>query len=69
LADLLLGDAGLHRAQTGKISNEAFMLNLAKIWAGLPTSSGRSYYEGFAGNKAVISYADYARQVRRIFES
>lgn len=66
LADLLLGDAGLLKVQQGEISAEAFMLNLAKIWAGLPTSSGRSYYHGVAGNKAVLSYDSYARQVQAI---
>jgi len=66
LADLLLGDAGFTKVQEGEITTEAFMLNLAKIWAGFPTASGRSYYHGYAGNKAVISYADYARTVRGI---
>ena len=28
----------------GKISRHRFMENLARIWAGLPTSTGRSYY-------------------------
>lgn len=64
LADLLLGDAGLGRVKAGQLGVDAFMLNLAKIWAGLPTSSGRSYYDGHAGNKAVISYDSYAREVR-----
>lgn len=66
LADLLLGDAGLRAVTAGEISREAFMLNLAKIWAGLPTASGRSYYHGIAGNKAVIGYARYAQEMRRI---
>ena len=66
LADLLLGDAGFLKVQTGEITAEAFMLNLAKIWAGLPTASGRSYYDGVAGNKAVLSYDSYASQVRGI---
>ncbi|MEM6375971.1 MAG: hypothetical protein AAF686_06990, partial [Pseudomonadota bacterium] len=64
LADLLLGDAGFLQVQKGEITLDAFKLNLARIWAGLPTKSGRSYYHGYAGNKAVISYADYARTVR-----
>src|SRR6056297_3889377 len=66
LADLLLQDAGFAKVQRGEITHEAFMLNLAKIWAGLPTPSGRSYYHGVAGNKAVLSYDSYARQVRAI---
>src|SRR6056297_2249081 len=66
LADLLLQDAGFAKVRAGGITQEAFMLNLAKIWAGLPTPSGRSYYHGVAGNKAVLSYDSYARQVRAI---
>lgn len=68
LADLLLGDAGFAKVQEGEIAVEAFMLNLARIWAGLPTKSGRSYYHGYAENKAVISYADYEQTVRGIVE-
>lgn len=66
LGDLLLADAGLAKVQTGKITQRAFMLNLAKIWAGLPTPSGRSYYHGYAGNKATMSYDSYIRQVQAI---
>lgn len=66
LADLLLGDAGLMKVKTGEITLDAFMLNLARIWAGLPVASGRSYYDGVAGNKATMSYATYSRQVRAI---
>jgi hypothetical protein len=68
LANLLLGDAGFAKAQTGEITAEAFMLNLAKIWAGLPLPSGRSYYQGYAGNKATMGYAVFAREVRAILE-
>ncbi|MEL7014103.1 MAG: hypothetical protein AAFO72_12585 [Pseudomonadota bacterium] len=66
LADLLLGDAGFVKVQEGEITLDAFKLNLAKIWAGFPTASGRSYYDGYAGNKAVISYEEYAQTVRGI---
>ena len=66
LANLLLGDAGFLKVQKGEISVEAFMLNLAKIWAGLPLPSGRSYYQGYAGNKATMDYAVFAREVRAI---
>lgn len=68
LADLLLGDAGFRKVQAGEISVEAFMHNLARIWAGLPTASGRSYYHGYAGNKAVISYERYSTTVRSILD-
>lgn len=68
LADLLLGDAGLEKVQQGTIPPETFMNNLARIWAGLPTASGRSYYQGIAGNKAVIGYDTYARRVQSILD-
>ncbi|QFT98775.1 hypothetical protein FIU85_15785 [Roseovarius sp. THAF8] len=66
LADLLLGDAGLMKVKAGEMSVDTFMLNLARIWAGLPIPSGRSYYHGVAGNKATMTYEAYARQVRGI---
>jgi len=66
LANLLLGDAGFEKVQRGEITVEDFMLNLAKIWAGLPLPSGRSYYQGYAGNKATMDYAVFAREVRAI---
>lgn len=69
LANLLLGDAGLRKVQTGEINTKTFMLNLAKIWAGLPTPSGRSYYDDVAGNKAGMQYDHYAVQVQNILDS
>ena len=47
-------------------SSLAFLLNLAKVWAGLPTPSGRSYYHGVAGNRAVLSYDSYTNAVDEI---
>lgn len=66
LADLLLEDAGLAQAQRGEISRRAFMNNLAKIWAGLPNSTGRSHYHGFAGNKATMTWARFEREMAPI---
>lgn len=63
LADLLLADAGLDAVRRGGITHAAFLLNLAKVWAGLPTPSGRSYYHGVAGNRAVLSYDSYTNAV------
>ncbi|WP_306153923.1 hypothetical protein [Roseovarius sp. MMSF_3281] len=68
LANLLLGDAGFLKVQKDEMTAEAFMLNLAKIWAGLPLPSGRSYYQGYAGNKATMDYAVFAREVRAILD-
>jgi muramidase (phage lysozyme) len=67
LALRLLNEAGLRRFQAGDLPRAAFMNNLAKIWAGLPTSSGRSHYHGFAGNKATMKRDYFDRQMRSIF--
>ncbi|MFK7876143.1 MAG: hypothetical protein AB8B71_10240 [Paracoccaceae bacterium] len=69
LADLLLEDAGLSGFMAGTISKTNFMNNLAKIWAGLPNSTGKSHYHGFAGNKAVLSWSKFKTEMRRIFPS
>ncbi|MFZ5963475.1 hypothetical protein ACOXXX_11025 [Thalassococcus sp. BH17M4-6] len=67
LSDVLLADAGLHRFRAGEITRTAFMNNLAKIWAGLPDSSGKSYYHGYAGNRASITWAQFDAEMARIF--
>lgn len=67
LAEILLQDAGLSQFQAGQIHRHRFMHNLAKIWAGLPTSSGRSYYHGYAGNHATMTWASYDAEMARIY--
>jgi len=69
LADILLEDAGFTPFMKGKISRHRFMENLARIWAGLPTSTGRSYYHGHAGNRAVITWNEFDSHMKSIFES
>jgi muramidase (phage lysozyme) len=66
LADVLLAEAGWHRFRAGELGQTAFMNNLAKIWAGLPTSAGKSYYDGYAGNKAAITWARFEAEMTRI---
>ena len=66
LADVLLAEAGLHKFRQGVLSRAAFMNNLAKIWAGLPTPSGKSYYDGYAGNKASMTWARFEAEMARI---
>jgi hypothetical protein len=66
LADLLLADAGLEAVLTGEIDRRSFKRNLARIWAGFPLPDGQSYYEGFAGNKATMSWRHFAAEVDRI---
>ncbi|PYG28607.1 hypothetical protein [Pelagimonas varians] len=67
LADELLKEAGLGQIMRGDMPRRTFMHNLAKIWAGLPTSSGHSYYKGVAGNRATMSWAHFDAEMRRIF--
>lgn len=67
LAHRLLDEAGLDAFRNGTLSRAAFMNNLAKIWAGLPTSSGRSHYHGYAGNKATLNRSQFDRDMRAIF--
>ncbi len=66
LADVLLIEAGLQKFRQGKLGRKAFMNNLAKIWAGLPNSTGKSHYEGYAGNKASVTWARFEAVMARI---
>ncbi len=68
LADLLLAEAGYVEASRGRMSRHAFMNNLSKIWAGLPNSTGRSHYHGYAGNAATMSWADFDTEMAKIFQ-
>ncbi|WP_380052449.1 hypothetical protein ACFE33_08865 [Falsihalocynthiibacter sp. SS001] len=67
LADMLLVEAGLLEFESREIERVEFMNNIAKIWAGLPTSNGRSYYDGFAGNKATMAWKEFDQEMKRIF--
>lgn len=67
LADILLAEAGLIKLKAGHITRRAFMRNLAKIWAGFPLPNGQSYYQGYAGNKASMSWAAFDLEMARIF--
>ncbi|PTX48321.1 hypothetical protein C8N44_10911 [Allosediminivita pacifica] len=69
LADMLIADAGLAEALQGDLTATQFMNNLAKIWAGLPTSSGWSHYHGHAGNRATRTWAWFERQMAPILAS
>ncbi len=69
LADILLQEAGLDAFRAGDISRHGFMNNLAKIWAGLPNSTGRSHYHGYAGNAATMTWDRFDSEMARIFVS
>lgn len=68
LADILLHEAGLAAYRSGELTRHEFMYNLAKIWAGLPTSSGHSHYDGYAGNAATITWTQFDSEMARIFQ-
>lgn len=68
LADLLFKEAGYQRFVDGRLAREDFMHNLAKIWAGLPLPNGNSYYQGYAGNKATMSWTYFDTEMARIFD-
>lgn len=67
LALVLLEDAGLSAFKTGQMDRLVFMHNLAKIWAGLPLPNGRSYYQGYAGNAATMTWAAFDGGMRGIW--
>lgn len=67
LAHVLLRRAGLDAFESGEMSRRTFMRNLARIWAGLPLPSGKSYYEGYAGNSATMSWAAFESGIEQIW--
>lgn len=67
LANELLAEAGMLAFQRGELTRRSFMYRLAKIWAGLPLPSGDSYYEGYAGNKATMTWARFDSAMAQIF--
>ncbi len=69
LADELFKEAGMLAFREGLMSRRQFMNNLAQIWAGLPNSSGRSHYHGYAGNRATMSWAYFDAEMAKIFPS
>lgn len=69
LADELFAEAGFAAYRDGLMGRTQFMNNLAKIWAGLPNSSGRSHYHGYAGNKATMTWARFEAEVAQMFPS
>lgn len=64
---LLVSDAGYRAAVSGALPLSDFMDNLARIWAGFPLASGKSAYHGYAGNRATVTRAFFAKQVTEIF--
>lgn len=67
LANVLILDAGYIELKEGKKPLAAFMDDLARVWAGLPLTSGLSAYNGTAGNRATVSREFYTEQMAQIF--
>lgn len=67
MALILLKDAGLESFEKGKLTRKSFMHNLARIWAGLPLPSGKSYYDGHAGNRATMTWGTFENGMKRIW--
>jgi muramidase (phage lysozyme) len=58
LAIHLMRQRGYDDWQAGKITRKQFVDNLAKEWAGLPNTGGRSHYEGDGLNRATVKLRD-----------
>ncbi len=69
LAAVLLDEAGLQAFEDGSLGRRTFMHNLARIWAGLPLPNGQSYYQGYAGNRATMSWDDFSGGMEAIWPS
>ncbi len=67
LALVLLEEAGLAAFRDGTLERRGFMGRLARTWAGLPLPNGRSYYEGYAGNRATMSWQAFEEGMARIW--
>jgi hypothetical protein len=66
MAAALYRDAGIGDWLAGRLSAEAFMDNLARIWAGFPLGNGRSAFHGIAGNRATVTRAFFRSQIAAI---
>ena len=66
MADLLLADAGLQAVLSGEMDRRTFKRNLARTWAGFPLPNGKSFYDGYAGNKATMSWKTFEAQIAQI---
>lgn len=69
LATELLMQAGFGKFTEGRISRVKFMNGLARIWAGLPNSTGRSHYHGHAGNRATMTWSYFDQEMLKLFPS
>ena len=55
IAAKILDEAGYTKFAKGEISRDTFTNNVARRWAAMPSTTGKSFYDGIAGNKSLIS--------------
>ncbi|WP_327623761.1 hypothetical protein [Aurantimonas sp. A3-2-R12] len=58
LAQDLVQNRANRSTRNGKIEDDRFADQLAMEWAGISASTGRSYYDGVAGNKSSVPYSE-----------
>lgn len=58
--------ANMDQWLNGQLSDEDFLNNVAKIWAGIPTTSGASFYAGVGSNKAGTSSSNALAALQNI---
>ena len=63
----LLKDAGLDEFLSKQLTMAQFIDKVAYVWAGLPLATGKSAYDGKAGNRATISFTHYMQAMVTIF--
>jgi muramidase (phage lysozyme) len=72
LADALLQARGFGKLMTGEMGHKSFINSVAKEWAGLPTTEGRSHYAGDGLNKSTVklrSVLDALKEFREAGDS
>lgn len=65
----LLDNRGLQDYLDGNISKERFANNLAKEWAVLADSSGKSYYDDVGSNSAGVTFGETTDQLEKLKRS
>lgn len=66
-ANILIQEAGYLKFNNSELAPDQFMDALASVWAGLPMASGKSRYQGMAGNSATLSRNHYVLAMAQIF--
>lgn len=65
----LLGQRGIDKWLTGRLSLNSLLDNLAREWASLPTSKGKGYYSGQNASVSVMQITAALSEVKRRHEA